>query len=438
MIRYLLFIFFAFCFHAFAQELTVSPATSLQDEAVRIEVCDVLPHQLVKLQASAKDDHGNEWKSWAIYQANEQGYIDISNDIALEGSYHGKEPMGLFFSMKGHKAHEVFQPQKGPLKISLELIIDDHICVSQQIVRLKSSPAIRTFPIQKDGLCGVLFMPPSEEPLPVIITLNGSNGNLCEQRAQLLASHGFAVLALAYFGMGDLPQYLDNIPLEYFKQAFDWLDSRSEIDGKRIGLYGISRGAELSLLLGTVYPDQVKAIAGILPSSVVFAGLKDYRRPAWTHLGEPLLPSARVFNTEANAFAGTDAEHPICLVDNFICGMQENPSSFEQASIPVEKITCPILVVSAGEDKMWPSFLFAQNIEKRLLKYSSSLHFEHLHYPKAGHQIGIPYLPAAGVVFRSYGSGKWFALGGTPQDNEAASQDSWKKVIDFFQTHLKN
>ncbi len=42
---------------------------------------------------------------------------------------------------------------------------------------------------------------------------------LWEHAAALLASHGYAALALAYFGVEDVPKDLINIPLEYFGTA---------------------------------------------------------------------------------------------------------------------------------------------------------------------------------------------------------------------------
>lgn len=44
-----------------------------------------------------------------------------------------------------------------------------------------------------------------------------------EFRASLLAAHGFAVLALAYFAYEDLPDKLLEVDLEYFEEAANFL-----------------------------------------------------------------------------------------------------------------------------------------------------------------------------------------------------------------------
>lgn len=68
-----------------------------------------------------------------------------------------------------------------------------------------------------------LFFLPGEGPFPGIIDLFGIIGGLIEFRASLLASRGFAVLALAYFAYEGLPDKLLETDLEYFEEAADFL-----------------------------------------------------------------------------------------------------------------------------------------------------------------------------------------------------------------------
>lgn len=64
---------------------------------------------------------------------------------------------------------------------------------------------------------------PGTGPFSGIIDLFGTGGGLCEYRASLLAGHGFAVLALAYFRFEDLPEYLNDVHLEYFEEAVHFM-----------------------------------------------------------------------------------------------------------------------------------------------------------------------------------------------------------------------
>ena len=74
------------------------------------------------------------------------------------------------------------------------------------------------------------------------------------------------------FGADNLPPDLRSIPLEYFSKASHWLSSQDkQVIPNYYGLIGLSRGAELALLLGSRY-SEVKGIVAIAPSSVVFPG----------------------------------------------------------------------------------------------------------------------------------------------------------------------
>lgn len=50
-----------------------------------------------------------------------------------------------------------------------------------------------------------------------------------EYRASLLAGHGFATLALAYYNFEDLPEELDSIDLTYFEEAVCYMLQHSQV-----------------------------------------------------------------------------------------------------------------------------------------------------------------------------------------------------------------
>ena len=50
-----------------------------------------------------------------------------------------------------------------------------------------------------------------------------------EYRASLLAGHGFATLALAYYDFDDLPKKFDMIHLEYFEEALCYMLQHSQV-----------------------------------------------------------------------------------------------------------------------------------------------------------------------------------------------------------------
>lgn len=64
---------------------------------------------------------------------------------------------------------------------------------------------------------------PGEDTFPGIIDIQGLGGGLSEPRASLLANHGFATLALAYYQFEDLPQKPKELQLEYFEEAVNYM-----------------------------------------------------------------------------------------------------------------------------------------------------------------------------------------------------------------------
>lgn len=273
-----------------------------------------------------------------------------------------------------------------------------------------------------NAISGKLIIPEtiSARPLPVVITLTGSNGGISKPRAQALADHGFAALALAYFNYEDLPEKLCEIPLEYFEEAFAYIKDHPDLDENRVAVHGISRGGELALILGSWFPDKFKAIIATAPSNVIIGTREGL--PAWTYHGKELAPPAYV---DPDCSGGEDRAHPVRTREKFL-----KAPYCEESAIPVERITAPLLLITGGDDGVWPAELFVEEIKKRMETYHL------LHYPTAGHGINIPTSDAAEPLYFHPTAHKWFDCGGSQIDNQFASQDSWEYIINFLREEL--
>lgn len=417
-----------------APAMRISKPIALVDEEISIEFKRLKPFQRVLLHAEAIDAAGEKWSSEALYCADARGRLKLTKTAPLDGSYIGIDSMGLFWSMLPESGPGTIFQMPDEWVVHLDLMIDNQPVISRTITRLKKSPEIRRFSIREKGIVGALYLPPSLKPLPVIVTLSGFLGGLGETKAQLLASHGFAVLALAYFGMEGLPQKLENVPLEYFAKAFEWIKAQPDLDSTKVGLFGVSRGAELALLLGTIYPEYIKAIAAIVPSSVAFSAFENHGNPAWTLNGKPVGSYSPLPSIDLKTVQGKDPKHPLNTTPLVIQEIQKN-TALQSAAIPVEKLKCSLLLVSAGDDQIWPSSLFAAEIKERLKNNHSKISIKTYDYPKAGHQIGIPFTPAE-TLFYHPETKLWFSMGGTTQEDDRASRDSWRKTLVFFQNKL--
>jgi acyl-coenzyme A thioesterase 1/2/4 len=69
----------------------------------------------------------------------------------------------------------------------------------------------------------MIFLSLGPGPFPGIIDIYGVGGGLLEYRASLLAGHGFATMALAYYDFEDLPKDYNTVELDYFEEAMCYL-----------------------------------------------------------------------------------------------------------------------------------------------------------------------------------------------------------------------
>ena len=302
-------------------------------------------------------------------------------------------------------------------------------------IRVNGTPVVRQA-VDKEGMVATLFRPVAPGPRPTVIVLQGSLGGMLEGSAAVLAARGLPSLALAYFGVSPLPPELVEVPLEYFAEAIAWLKTQPAVDPDRIAVMGVSKGGELAMLLGVTYPEEIKAVVGYSASSVVWRGAS-YRplsfilgRPksSWTLAGKP-VPFLNVrpsFSDVMGAFSGTlpslRAIHERSLDDQ---------AAVSAASIAVERINGPVLLISHTDDRVWPATQLSKMVIQRLEAHHHPFSYEHLCYEGAGHPIGLPY---SAPDMTRLGP---FSLGGTLEANGRASADSWTKVLGFLEKHLE-
>ncbi len=406
----------------------------LLDEEIQVEVVGLTPFQVVTLEASWIDEHQVQWVSEAVFDADENGTIQLAYKAPITGSYSGIDAMGLFWSME---MQNVLIPKNLPRREE-SILCDNGYCIPNQIrvldekkeiaskviYRALKAPEVEMFDVRENGLVGNLFIPPSEKPLPVVIVLAGSEGGMRSATASLFASHGIAAFALAYSKVEGFASTVKGVPLEYFEKAFEWIKNHPKLNGE-IALHGTSRGAELSLILGSMFPDKIQKIVASAPSSVVL------HSDSWTYKNKPVLPAAPYFIDVHNdpSDKNTTRENPISYRIHRERGLWLERERFDAATIPVEQIDCPILLISGGADRLGPNSVYAELIMERLEKNNSSIERTHLNYPSAGHLIVLPYLARFTVLCDR---GVWIDFGGTCRDDEWASRDSWKKTIEFL------
>jgi acetyl esterase/lipase len=189
-----------------------------------------------------------------------------------------------------------------------------------------------------------VFRPNDGKTHPAIFLLHGSEGGSAganEMSAIAWARKGYTVMSYAYFGTPGTPHDLQDIPLDKAIDAMRWLKSSPGVGGQPLAVMGVSRGAEMAVLLGSILGNDplVSAVLAHSPQDKVQGALAMTRDrllfpddpngkpvPAWTYRGKPI-----------------DAGTPIAL----------------------DKFEGPVFLSEGLEDEVWPA-KGAIDLEQRL------------------------------------------------------------------------
>jgi len=393
----------------------IRPDSALVDEPIAIAVSGLAPASQVTIALE-----GQRWSSTATFVADANGVVDLTRMAPERGDYEGVDPMGLFWSARrdsaaaGRTERGVDASRPPPEIWHLSASVNGAVVATASVTRRAVADDVTMTAVHDRGLAGVFYRPPAPGRHPAVIVLSGSGGGVTPASSFPggLASRGYAVLALAYFGVEGLPSSLHDIPLEYFGTALEWLAAQPSVDPNRIGVLGVSRGGELALLLGTIFP-QIRTVVAYVPSDIVVGGCCTGRSEAsWTVGGRPLawsFPAART-----GSFAG------------------------QRAAIRVEQIRGAVLLISGRSDRVWPSTDMSNAVMARLDRNHFSWPHEHLAYDDAGHGIGRPYFSTMDLNHvRHPLTGRFISLGGTPAGTAKAREDSWRHVLAFLKKNLR-
>jgi pimeloyl-ACP methyl ester carboxylesterase len=271
---------------------------------------------------------------------------------------------------------------------------------------------------------GVFACPDSGERVPGVLALGGSDGGIPRYWPPLLAAEGCACLALAYFDTPKTQPAMVEVPLERMERALRWLRDHPRVAARdgRVAVVGVSKGAELALVLATTFPDLVGPVVGYTPSSVVWTGV-DYhaQRPplqsSWSRGGKP-LPFVAVPPGVPPAFSDRGMSF-LPIYDRGLDGVAAD----DAAVIPIERATGPVLLISGGDDRMWPASRMSRMLVERARRFGREHLVRHLDLPEAGH-ILFPIAP--GTEMKEHLP---VDLGGSDSAAARAHEVAWPQVV---------
>jgi dienelactone hydrolase len=398
-------------------------------DAPAIRVTGLPPLQPITIRAALTDSSGQAFISSARLVPHGDGVVDTSRSVA-NGSYEGIDPMGLFWSLAGKGGAQ--WPVTGAVETTIDVLDEkDHLLASAKIRRrmIPDDVQVRELRRPDSSLVG-RFYEHSGGKRAALLTLTGSNGGIDPSMAPFLATHGYNVMALAYYHFEGVSDDLIEIPLESFRDGVRWMAAQPSVDSQRIGIVGISKGAEAALLTASYFPEGVRAVAAFVPTSVVWEGA-DARarfggdphfdapgRSSWSLGGRP-LPFVRKVVSEERL-----ANRPVAFLDEYEPPIRRPLDP--ETTIPVEHIRGSIFLAASGDDLVWPSLTMARQIKQRLADHHWPYRIEVHEYPVAGHGI-----PPPGYRTNT-------PLGGTPAENARAGADAWTRLIAFLGKALGN
>lgn len=372
---------------------------------------------------------GGAMRGEARFRVAADGTIDTGRDIPLSGSYSGIAPSGPLWSV---------QPTDVAVAVAegaarLTATTGDGERLELTVPALPQPVATRPVP----QFPGSLLARPaaSRGRLPVVIVLGGSEGGAYTARtsAPLLAAQGFAALGLPYYSPGydpddkvpGLPTSFTDIPVDRLQQVKAWIDRQPDLDGRRIAIWGVSKGGEFAMLAASRLT-WLTSVVGVVPSDVVWEG--------WGRKGPPTASFS--WNGEPLPFVpylGFDLElarlargEPMETRRPHVAGRAAYPERVAPATIPVENFAGEMLVIGGDDDRVWPSGPMARAVAQRRAATGRSTAL--LTWPDAGHALGGPGTTPVAPMLPN---------GGTAAGLAAARRAAWTATIAFLTRTLK-
>ncbi len=419
-------------------KLEVQPEKALIDTKTSILVTGVSPKARVQLHVSLRLPWAKDvlYESNAWFTADDNGQVDPAKQQPDEGSYDFIDPMGPVVSVKNRDPNAL-------QKIAQNISIDESLFIeftaecgeekkTARTERFFISPEIKRHRIL-DEFVGELFY--ADDPgRPTILFIGGSGSGLAVDApiSAALASHGFNVLSVSFIGEHNLPPQLSRVPLEYFVKVFSWIKRNPTTAGKDIWVLGMSKGAEVTLILASRHPE-ITRVALWAPHAYCFQGIAFKNESSWTYHGKD-IPYIRIKNRWVFG-------HMLdCLIKDKPFGYTPvyekslgHATNKDDARIKVENSNADFLFCTSKDCGMWNTYEGALEIMEALKKNNYLHAYDLIVYENAGEPYFVPYVIPAGESTARMMPRLTLSMGGTLQGNAYAREDSWEKTIQFFE-----
>jgi len=198
-------------------------------------------------------------------------------------------------------------------------------------------------PFEGKEIVGYLRLPKNVRPAPVVITIGGLDGRKedASMRNDAYLAHGVAYLALDMPGTGQSPYRVVTPDAEReFSRVLDYIATRSDLDAKRVVVYGGSWGGHWAARLA--YSERARIKGAVVQGGPVH----EYFQPAWqrTALG------TREYLFEL--FEARAAIYGVSTLDDFLA---YGPRMSLVTSGLINQPSAPMLLINGLKDTQVPA-----------------------------------------------------------------------------------
>lgn len=415
-------------------QLSALPTRALVDEKIKVLVQNALPGSALTLRSCHYSEDKHDWEAFGHYIADSTGTVNLCEDPSLGGTYNGVEPMGLLWSLRpvpGSKPG--LRMRKTNVQTPMEVTVsvyqghlsegfsDQSAAAAVVLERWYMSPGVQRVSVTEHNLTATLFLPPGPGPFPAVLDLWGGGGALVEYRAALLASHGFAALALDYLTNKLTIETGKMMTNDYFEAAYTFLEQHTQILGSRIAMLGLSFGTSMTLKMA-VYSKVMKLSCAICVSGSHIQPVEGSVKEVFAYFEK------NQGNTRIN-------ENGEVIWHDLLLPFPEDPAF----KVDMGRLRCPLLFIAGEDDQNWPAYESALDIKQMMEKAGNSHLLTTLIYPNTGHLIEPPYTPHTRTsLFRSIKIREILMVlwGGETAAHSRAQEDAWRKTLVFLRQHL--
>lgn len=260
------------------------------NEEIECKISQLNINDFIEVRTRIIDENYQIWKSTLKEKVTCPTFMFNTDDLMLNIKYEGISsknlldniPIKIFEKLSkkkisaDHYIPKFIKLKEDDLRLEISILINNEIVDQREITYISSGNNVTIENIENEFIGKYYYYKSKSQPS--ILVIGGSMGDLnwSEQYAAILSNMGFNTLALSYFsfrGFNKLPKTLTNIDLAYFEKAIKWLKNKKETQNKQVGIIGLSKGAELALILGSKFSDQLNTIIAFSPSSHCFEGV---------------------------------------------------------------------------------------------------------------------------------------------------------------------